>query len=61
MALARSTYYDQAARVVDDTALVEAMCRITDDFEAYGLSAARRGLAASGARGESQEAATPDA
>jgi putative transposase len=36
MGLARSTYYDPPARAVDDTALVEAMCRITDEFEAYG-------------------------
>jgi putative transposase len=36
MGLARSTYYDQPTRAVDDTALVEAMFRITDEFEAYG-------------------------
>lgn len=36
MGLARSTYYDRPARVVDDTALVDAMCAIGDEFEAYG-------------------------
>jgi putative transposase len=36
MGLARSTCYDQPARVVDDTALVDAMCAIGDEFEAYG-------------------------
>jgi len=36
MGLARSTYYDTPTRVMDDTALVEAMFRIADEFEAYG-------------------------
>jgi hypothetical protein len=36
MGLARSTYYDAPVRVVDDTALVQAMFRITDECEAYG-------------------------
>ena len=36
MGLARSTYYDQPKRVVDDTAIVEAMFGVCDEFEAYG-------------------------
>lgn len=36
MGLARSTYYDRPTRVVDDTALVAAMFKIVDEFEAYG-------------------------
>jgi putative transposase len=36
MGLARSTYYDRPAQAADDTALVEAMCAITDEFETYG-------------------------
>ncbi len=36
MGIARSTYYDQPARSVDDTALVETMAAIADSFEAYG-------------------------
>ena len=36
MGVARSTYYDQPARTVDDTALVEMMVEISDGFEAYG-------------------------
>lgn len=36
MGLARSTCYDQPARVVDDTALVDAMYAIRNEFEAYG-------------------------
>jgi putative transposase len=36
MGLARSTYYDQPSRPADDTALVEALFRICDEFEFYG-------------------------
>jgi hypothetical protein len=36
MGFARSTYYDQPARAVDETALVEAMFRISDEIETYG-------------------------
>jgi putative transposase len=36
MGLARSTCYDQPTRVVDDTALVEGIFAIADEFEAYG-------------------------
>lgn len=36
MGIARSTYYDARRRKLDDTALVEAMSKICDAFEAYG-------------------------
>ena len=36
MGIARSTYYDQPTGSADDTALVEAMHAIKDEFEAYG-------------------------
>lgn len=36
MGIARSTYYDAPLTEVDDTALVEAMAAICDEFEAYG-------------------------
>ena len=36
MGIARSTYYDTPAAKPDDTALVEAICAICDEFEAYG-------------------------
>lgn len=36
MGLARSTYYDQPERGADDTAIVEAMLTICEEFECYG-------------------------
>jgi len=36
MEIARSTYYDRPTRAVDDTAVVELMGAIADEFEAYG-------------------------
>jgi putative transposase len=36
MGIARSTFYETPAGGVDDTALVEAMHAIKDEFEAYG-------------------------
>jgi putative transposase len=36
MGIARSTYYDRPEKAVDDTAIVEAMFAICDDFEFYG-------------------------
>jgi transposase InsO family protein len=36
MGIARSTYYDTPEAKLDDTALVEAICAICDEFEAYG-------------------------
>ena len=36
MGIARSTYYDTPESKLDDTALVEAICAICDEFEAYG-------------------------
>ena len=37
MGIARSTYYDRPEIGVDDTAIVEAIAAICDEFEAYGL------------------------
>jgi putative transposase len=48
MGIARSTYCDAPKRAADDTALVEAMHAIKDDFEAYGW---RRMQAALGQQG----------
>ena len=48
MGIARSTYYDTPKRGADDTALVEAMHLIKDEFEAYGW---RRMQAALGQQG----------
>ena len=48
MGIARSTYYDAPKRAVDDTALVEVMHAIKDEFEAYGW---RRMQAALGQQG----------
>ncbi|MDE0388358.1 MAG: IS3 family transposase [Rhodospirillales bacterium] len=36
MGIARSTYYDEPKGSADDTALVEAMHAIKEEFEAYG-------------------------
>jgi len=36
MGIARSTYYDHPGAAVDDTAIVEAMFTICDEFEFYG-------------------------
>jgi putative transposase len=36
MGIARSTFYDRPERSADDTAVVEAMFAISDDFEFYG-------------------------
>lgn len=36
MNIARSTFYDQPVRATDDTAIVEAMASICDEFEHYG-------------------------
>lgn len=48
MGIARSTFYDAPRRAGDDTALVEAMHAIKDEFEAYGW---RRMQAALGQQG----------
>jgi putative transposase len=36
MGIARSTYYDRPEKAADDTAIVEALFAICDEFEAYG-------------------------
>jgi putative transposase len=44
MGIARSTYYDRPALTIDDTALVEAIAAICDEFEAYGWRRVRAAL-----------------
>jgi putative transposase len=44
MGIARSTYYDQPAMAIDDTALIEAIAAICDEFEAYGWRRVRAAL-----------------
>jgi putative transposase len=44
MGVARSTYYDQPKKALDDTALVEAIAGICDAFEAYGWRRVRAAL-----------------
>lgn len=48
MGIARSTYYDAPVRAGDDTALVEAMHAIKDEFEAYGWRRMQAALAQEG-------------
>ena len=48
MGIARSTYYDAPRRAADDTALVEAMHAIKDEFEAYGWRRMRAALGQQG-------------
>jgi putative transposase len=38
MGIARSAFYDEPSASHDDTAIVEAIAAICDDFEAYGCS-----------------------
>ena len=44
MGLARSTFYDQAVHAADDTAIVEAIAEICDEFEHYGWRRVRAAL-----------------
>jgi putative transposase len=44
MAIARSTYYDRPELALDDTAIVEAIAAICDNFEAYGWRRVRAAL-----------------
>jgi putative transposase len=44
MGIARSTYYDAPVRAADDTALVETMAAICDEFECYGWRRVRAAL-----------------
>jgi putative transposase len=44
MGIARSTYYDQPELALDDTAVVEAIAAICDEFEAYGWRRVRAAL-----------------
>lgn len=44
MGLARSTFYDEPAHQADDTAIVEAIAAICDEFEHYGWRRVRAAL-----------------
>ena len=44
MGIARSTYYDRPDLNLDDTAIVEAIAAICDEFEAYGWRRVRAAL-----------------
>lgn len=44
MGLARSTYYEPAAAPADDTAIVETIAAICDEFECYGWRRVRAAL-----------------
>ena len=61
MGLARSTYYDEPGSAADDTALVEAIEAICDEFERYGYRRVRAALAAARPRRQPQEGQAPDA
>ena len=61
MGIARSTYYDRPEKAVDDTAIVEAMFAICDDFEFYGYRRVGAALRQQGHCREPQEDPTPDA
>jgi putative transposase len=38
MGIARSTFHDEPTAAHDDTAIVEAIAAICDEFEAYGVA-----------------------
>ena len=44
MGIARSTYYDAPVSTLDDTAIVEAIGAICDEFEHYGWRRVRAAL-----------------
>jgi hypothetical protein len=44
MGLARSTYYDRPQRAADDTAIVEALFALCDEFATYGYRRAGAAL-----------------
>jgi hypothetical protein len=44
MGIARSTFYDKTAAMQDDTAIVEAISRICEEFEFYGWRRVRAEL-----------------
>ena len=44
MGIGRSTYYDAAPAPTDDTAIVEAIAAICEEFECYGWRRVRAAL-----------------
>ena len=61
MGISRSTYYDEPAISIDDTALVETMAAISDSFEAYGYRPDAGSAAAPRLCREPQKDTAPDA
>jgi hypothetical protein len=61
MGIARSTFYDLPIAVHDDTAIVEAIAAICDEFEFYGWRRVRAEPAASRHDRQSQEDPAADA
>jgi hypothetical protein len=61
MGIPRSTFYDKPRASGDDTALVEAMHAIKDEFEAYGWRRMQADLRPAGLSREPQEDQAPGA
>jgi putative transposase len=61
MGIARSTFYDDPTGAHDDTAIVEAIAAICDEFEAYGWRRVRAELRHRGDDRQSQEGPSVDA
>lgn len=61
MEIARSTYYETPVSTPDDTAILEAIGTICDEFEHYGWRRVRAALRQQGMVREPQEDQTPHA
>ena len=61
MGIARSTFYDKKPATLDDTALVEAIAAICDEFEAYGWRRVQAALRQQGVNVNHKKIKAPDA
>ena len=61
MGIARSTFYDLPTAVHDDTAIVEAIAAICEEFEFYGWRRVRAELRHRGMIVNHKKVRTPDA
>ena len=61
MGISRSAYYDAPTVAPDDTAIVEAMSAIRDEFERYGWRRMQAAPSPARPRGQSQEGQAPHA
>ena len=61
MGIARSTFYDRPTAAHDDTAIVEAIAAICDEFEFYGWRRVRAELRHRGMIVNHKKDPTPDA